>query len=321
MVSYTDSTMPAEVLNQKFILISKITLVSIYLVILAGGIVRMTESGMGCPDWPKCFGMWIPPTDVSQLPNNYQEIYAESYSDTTFNPFHTWTEYVNRLIGAVSGILVFATFVLSVIWIKSKRVIIPAIAQVFLMGFQGWLGSQVVASNLQPTKITIHMLVALLIVLVQLVIIKEAIPSSTAKGKSGLGNLRPVLWSVIILSIVQIVFGTQVRQQIDEISLALNHSTRELWIAKLGTVFYIHRSFSIIVLGLNGWLIYELIKHNSQVKLAVILGILLGLEILVGVILNYLNMPAIMQPTHLVLATIIFGVQIQLKFACTKQQF
>jgi hypothetical protein len=78
------------------------TLVVVLLLILAGGIVRSSGSGMGCPDWPLCFGQVIPPLVESDLPANYQEIYAErGYADTRFNALKTWTEYLNRLLGAV----------------------------------------------------------------------------------------------------------------------------------------------------------------------------------------------------------------------------
>ena len=102
-----------------------ITIVSIYLLVLAGGIVRSTGSGMGCPDWPKCFGMWVPPTEVSQLPPNYQEIYAEKlHGEVEFNPVKTWIEYVNRLVGAFTGIIVFGVFVASFSYRKRDKALI-----------------------------------------------------------------------------------------------------------------------------------------------------------------------------------------------------
>ena len=54
-----------------------------------GGIVRASGAGMGCPDWPTCFGQLIPPTSEAELPSNYHELYAVGYANTDFNVVKT----------------------------------------------------------------------------------------------------------------------------------------------------------------------------------------------------------------------------------------
>ena len=71
-------------INKKIYFSALISLYLVYLVIFAGGTVRMTESGMGCPDWPKCFGRWIPPTSIEQIPAHIDP--------TAFNIVLAWIE-------------------------------------------------------------------------------------------------------------------------------------------------------------------------------------------------------------------------------------
>src|SRR5215217_7559273 len=107
--------------NRRFRRLALNTVIVLYFLIIAGGVVRSTGAGMGCPDWPRCFGSWVPPTEVSQLPANYKELYgAKLKGEVEFNPVKTWIEYVNRLLGAFTGVMIFLTMVASLAFLKSR---------------------------------------------------------------------------------------------------------------------------------------------------------------------------------------------------------
>ncbi len=300
-----------------------LTIIAIYIVILAGGIVRASGAGMGCPDWPTCFGHWVPPTDVLQLPADYHEIYAQrGYQNTEFNPLKTWTEYVNRLVGASTGLLVLLTAWSSRVFRKTdKTIFYLAVAGFLLIGFQGWLGATVVASNLKPLRITMHMLVALLIV--ALLIYTIARSQKTYLGqldsRSLSGKFKTVLMVAMAMTLLQVAMGTQVREAVDFIANEHSYIDRQYWRDDFPVIFYVHRSFSSLILFTNLWLVWQLYRAVARDGLLMRIGFgLAGLvitAILAGVSLDRLGMPPIAQPIHLLMANLIFGMQFFL-FIC-----
>ncbi|MCG8309386.1 MAG: COX15/CtaA family protein [Cytophagales bacterium] len=324
--------------------LSLTTLIAVYFLILVGGIVRSTGSGMGCPDWPKCFGSYIPPTDVSELPEDYKAYYAEyrhqknirfaryleffGFSNKAdqivndasilvegdFNVYKTWTEYVNRLIGVIIGLLIFATLLGSITYLKEDKTVFYVSLLTFVtVGFQGWIGSIVVSTNLMPWMITIHMILALVIVLL-LIYINFRIRRNSIGNASG-PHLKLIFYLTVFCLItmaVQIVLGTQVREAIDRAATELSFALRETWISRTGLSFMLHRSFSLFILGLHGLLLYSILKSKQQATFVRNIGkyvvLLILLEIISGMVMAYFGMPPFVQPVHLLLSTLIFGV-------------
>lgn len=326
--------------------ISLITTVAIYFLILVGGIVRSTGSGMGCPDWPKCFGSWIPPTSVDQLPNDYLEVYVrqriaknerfasilaglgfpelgqrilqdESVSkEEPFNATKTWIEYINRLIGAIIGVFVLLTVYRAFgIWKLDRRFTYLSLAAFVLVLFQAWIGSIVVSTNLLQWMITLHMLLALVIVCLLLYIYFSAYhyDNPTSQFPLKRKSMRYVLFIGLLLMTVQIVLGTQVREEIDAFSREFSSLNRDSWIEGLGITFLIHRSYSLLIFALHLLFGYMVYKERSRIPLIfhltiVLLGII-ALEIFSGASMAYFGIPAFLQPIHLLLGTLIVGIQ------------
>lgn len=328
-------------MKKYFLTAAKTALVLVYLVILAGALVRMTGSGMGCPDWPKCFGYYIPPTEQKELeftPNtSYDEgqviiknegllvaksdfISTTTFSESDWEPYtkhdyaifnaaHTWIEYINRLFGALAGLACVVTFILAFgYWKENKKIVIYSFLVCVLMGFQAWLGKTVVDSVLNPVKITTHMLAAFLIVALQLYVIYVVSAKSTIRKYDKKFNITIVV--VLLLTVVQVVLGTYVREFIDTVEKS--GVPKELWLLKPELTFYFHRSFSIVVFLANLYLLLR--NKNLQLgfeKVNWIVRILL-FEIISGVIMVYVDFPFGSQTLHLVLATFLFSVQFYL---------
>lgn len=318
----------------------KISIVLVYLVIIAGAMVRMTGSGMGCPDWPKCFGYYIPPTEISELewaPErtfkkgqviiHNESLYvakenfttSQSYSDehwelytkhdyATFNVWHTWIEYINRLFGALSGFAILYMAILSFRkWKTNKQLTVLSWISVALLVFQAWLGATVVYSVLSPVKITIHMVMALVIlaVLLYILYVAQDKPRSYLTSK----NYKSLLIFAVTLTLIQVVLGTQVREFVDERVKEVGYSSPALWLENPRLDFYLHRSFSIIVVIVNLLLWYYNKKKNYGLKYLSLLIWLILAEAFTGILMYYFDFPVLSQPLHLVLATLLFGVQ------------
>ncbi len=263
----------------------------------------MTQSGMGCPDWPKCFGRWIPPTSVGQLPANYKELYAFKYIDTSFNAYHTWIEYINRLLGALLGVLLIVQFFWSLAYRKTNiKIVWISFALLLLTGFQGWLGSKVVETNLEVVKVTAHMLVALIIAALSITIVHL---SSFNKSFVDNKKLKNICMLLIILLLIQIILGTQVREQVDHISAVLQFKQRNIWISELNYIFYIHRTFSIVVAAVCLYLFLQYRKYFTLQKSTRLMLFCVFGNIILGIIMAYFNMPAFAQPLHLLLSAIL----------------
>lgn len=307
------------------------TLVAVYFLVLVGGVVRSTGSGMGCPDWPKCFGQWVPPTSVSQLPSDYKQQYAnyrekknqkfalylsiiglqESSKmiledkailvEADFNATKTWVEYVNRLVGAAIGLLIIALFVVS--WGTRKtspKIFYGSLAALILVVLQGWFGSIVVSTHLTSWTVTLHMFLAMLLIAL---LVWLMVRSGQEKFLAVTG-VRIWLTAGMLALLVQTFLGTQVRGTLDRLALSLD---RDYWIANAGFDFIAHRSFSwVVILSQVGlWLKFR--KTTAEKSLTVVPFLLILTSLITGACMAYFAVPAFLQPIHLLLAMVTFG--------------
>ncbi|MDD7913597.1 COX15/CtaA family protein [Polaribacter ponticola] len=330
-------------MKSKFPKIVQITIISVYLIFLAGSVVRMTGSGMGCPDWPKCFGYYIPPTSEKQITwkpnsdykkgfiiikdealfvaendvktsiefnqNNWIKYTKHDYAK--FNKYHTWTEYINRLTSVLAGfVFLFLIYGSLKYWKTNKQITYLAFTAFFLMLVEAVMGKMVIDTNLKPGVITIHMVIGLIIIALLLKI--KFIVSKNKKKVNYNSIFNKLLIFSVIFSLIQIALGTQVRQFIDEQVKLFGFENKNYSLMNANFKFYFHRSFTIAIVLVNLGLFYINQIKNLGYKLVNWIVFLIFLETITGILMYYAEFPLGTQAIHLLSGAILFGLQFYL---------
>jgi cytochrome c oxidase assembly protein subunit 15 len=306
-----------QLISMRFIRIwIVVTFILTFLVIIAGGVVRTTQSGMGCPDWPTCFGRWIPPTNASQLPPDFEKYLQKQDIDHTFNALHTWIEYINRLLTALLSLFAIGQCIL----LFSKRNRYPkafklSLAYIGMVLVTALFGAMVVKLNLAQVSISVHFLLAIILLEIQLGLLlsfQSKLFSVPVDSK-----MKKLFFVFLFILLIQVALGITVRMYVDNVSKILHYEQRETWLANMPVSFLIHRSFSWLVL-LSTFLLSWYCKNIPAIrnKIFVLTGIIL-LSMATGIILFYADMPAVAQPIHLLLASLAI-TQIMLVILQTK---
>ncbi|MCC6601093.1 MAG: COX15/CtaA family protein [Crocinitomicaceae bacterium] len=327
----------------KLLLFAKISLIAVYIVIVAGSIVRVTGSGMGCPDWPTCFGYLVPPANAEVITFREGKIFNpgqmvilndtlwvasvnitakadfdrsqwkkyEKHDHAEFNPAKTWTEYINRLCTAFFVIPVIAMSILAYSRYRKMNdagTLLLSLGTLLLIGFEAWLGKLVVDGNLSVDSITLHMIGSLGIIIFLVAIIYRIQPGKTEQSFGTM--LKAGLWLSLLLTFLQILLGTQVREEIDLVTEIV--ADRSQWIEMMPVIFKVHRSFSILVVLVCCFIYYSMVSQGIKEKWINWMIAITVFEIVAGVILAYFSMPSLMQPVHLLFAVVLFGIQVHL---------
>lgn len=275
-----------------------------YLLIAVGGLVRASGAGLGCPDWPRCFGTWLPPASAAALP--------APFDPAQFNATLMWTEYLNRLLGVSVGFAILATTVVA--WRRHRRqprIVWPIVTALLLTGFQGWLGGRVVANALAPWIVTVHMLVALVIVQLLLWATVESLVHDrpAALPSPALRAFGWWTWAATATLLVQVALGTLVRGKVDE---ALDAGVvRAEALATVGALDGAHRELAVLVaLAVVALCTWAWLRHGRHAALTGTASAALALVVAqlgAGAALAGRALPPGAQVSHLTLASLLLG--------------
>lgn len=295
--------------------------------------MRVTGSGMGCPDWPKCFGLFSPPTCACQLPENYREIFLQKriakvqrfaimldkigmtekarqiredkgiYEHEEFNVAKAWIEYINRIFGVIAGLLTLFFTILALRFKKYKGVLFYAILALIMLVLNAWLGSMVVATNLLPGLVSIHFMLSFLCIFFLMLSMHRLRPFES----KGSDNANRKYWQLILaFLLLEVLMGTWARERVEYLQDTNNITQTNGWLnlVAMGSVFFFHRFLPGAIFLLAFWLYLKDRKAgNPGQKGFLALSVIVLVQICFGAFNIVLALPPWSQTIHIVIGS------------------
>ena len=282
--------------NNFFFRSALISTILSYLLIFVGGLVRVSGSGLGCPDWPKCFGRWVPPTSIEQIPAHIDP--------TAFNIVLAWIEYGNRMLGVIVGISILLMTIIAVIYFKkNSKILFSSLLSLFLVVANGGLGAIVVSSVLNPFIVSLHMILALFLVSVLSYATIESYKLINTQKFTGIFLSKKISISLIalwIFIVIEILLGTGIRTNIELIAIDNPLLSKGELLDSLNSYKYLHSILGFSLLFLSFYLCY-LFKDDflglSKQLVLFIFGMII-FQICLGELMIFFELPQLTRLFH-----------------------
>ena len=282
--------------NKFFFRSAFISTILSYLLIFVGGLVRVSGSGLGCPDWPKCFGRWVPPTSIEQIPAHIDP--------TAFNIVLAWIEYGNRMLGVIVGISILLMTIIAVIYFKkNSKILFSSLLSLFLVVANGGLGAIVVSSVLNPFIVSLHMILALFLVSVLSYVTIESYKLINTQKFTGILLSKKISISLIalwIFIVIEILLGTGIRTNIELIAIDNPLLSKGELLDSLNSYKYLHSILGFSLLFLSFYLCY-LFKDDFlglSKQLVLFIFVMIIFQIFLGELMIFFELPQLTRLFH-----------------------
>ena len=278
----------------RFQKLALVTLATALVLVTIGVVVRATDSGLGCPDWPFCYGQLLPPADDPKA----------------------WIEWIHRSVAALVGFEILGLAVLAVRDHRRQRSIVwPTVGTVALVGFQAWLGRETVRLGNSGESVTAHLAAALVLVgLLVFLAVRSGYPAHLADGgRSHRFTILSAFGAAVTFALL--LFGSQVTATDSALVFPdwpLMGGTLVPPLTELTAAHVLHRWVAAVVglivlaIGIVAWRTQR--DRPNLIRLAVGATILFAIQIGIGGAQVLSGLAAWTQTLHLALGAVIWAI-------------